>query len=254
MSTLKPSDSEIEKLITHVTVIGRLIPETSEDRMKLARLAWSFRRAVELMMREVANGTSMKDATKKLQQVLLNYVYLESAYKHAKLIVEGCRFSGGNPRHVHIKKLFIISRGNRWDGGNRNIKLVPREEYFEVLVKYPWNGSWIKARALFGRKYIPLLRELVELCRRREEGYGARIVFRDRRLEIHVSVPLHLYLKHFSAPRREGYGLVAGIDLNSDRINMVVTDLNARIITMKTAWFPEVTLHGFPRIRLGILG
>lgn len=245
MSTLRLSS--VEELIPHVTVIGRLVPETPEDYMKLARLAWSFRRTVDLMVREIVNGTSMKDATKRLYHALPNYLYLESAYKHAKLIVEGARFNNGNPRHIHVKKLFIISRGNRWDRGNRNIKLVPREEYFEVLVKYPWDGSWIKAKALFGRKYIPLLRELMMLCGRRGEGYGARIVFRNGRLEIHVSVPLYLYLKHFSLPRREGYGLVAGLDLNSDRVNMAVIDGNARIVALRTAWFPEVTLHGFPR-------
>lgn len=60
-------------------------------------------------------------------------------------------------------------------------------------------------------------------------------MFRDGRPEIHVSIPLHLYLKHFSLPRREGYGLVAGLDLNSDRVNMAVIDGNARIVAMRTA-------------------
>ncbi len=247
MSTLKLSECKVGKLTTHTTIIGRLIPECSEDYMKLVRLAWSFRRVINLMIREVVNGTSMKDATKKLYQILPNYIYLESAYKHAKLIVEGCRFNGGNPRHVHIKKLFIISRGNKWDRGNRNVRLIPKEEYFELLIKYPWSGSWIKCNVFFGEKYVPLLRESVELGKKRIEGYGARIVFRHGRTELHLSVPVSLYLKYFSLPVRRGYGLIAGLDLNSDRINMVVMDSNARIVAMKTVWFSEVTLHGFPR-------
>ncbi len=234
-------------LITHVTVIGKLIPNNSQDYMKLVRLAWSFKKAVEQMIREIINGVSMKDATKKLYNVLPNYVYLESAYKHAKLIVEGCRFNNGNPRHVHIKKLFIVSRGNKYDYGNRNIRLKPGERCFEVYVKYPWDGSWIKTKAFFGEKHVPLLMELVELSRKKVEGYGARIVFKNNRIELHVSTPLHLYLKYFSYPRRRGYGLVAGFDLNSDRVNMIVVDTDGRIVTMKTAWFPEVTLHGFPK-------
>ncbi len=239
--------SSIEELIPHVTVIGKLLPEIPEDYMKLVRLAWSFRRVVELMIREVVNGTSMKDATKKLYQTLPNYIYLESAYKHARFIVEGCKFNNGNPKHVHIRKLFIISRGSKYDKGNRNVKMVPNANFFQVLIKYPWDSSWIKCRALFGEKYIPLLRELLELTNQRKEGYGTCIVFREGEITLHVSVPLFLYLKHFSLPERRGYGLVAGLDLNSDRINMVVIDSNARIIAMKTAWFPETTLHGFPR-------
>lgn len=58
MST--PRLSSVEELIPHVTVVGKLLPETPEDHMKLARLAWSFRRTTELMVREVANGTPMK--------------------------------------------------------------------------------------------------------------------------------------------------------------------------------------------------
>ncbi|RLE54220.1 MAG: hypothetical protein DRJ40_11455 [Thermoprotei archaeon] len=245
MSTLRLSS--VEELIPHVTVIGKLLPETPEDYMKLVRLAWSFRKAVELMIREVVNGASMKDATKKLYQMLPNYIYLESAYKHAKFIVEGCKFNNGNPRHIHVKKLFIISRGNKYDKGNRNIKMIPSTKFFQVFIKYPWDSSWIKCRAFFGERYISLLRELLELANQKKEGYGTRIVLREGRIELHVSVPLFLYLKHFSLPERRGYGLVAGLDLNSDRINMVIIDPSGRIVAMKTAWFPEVTLHGFPR-------
>jgi len=239
----------VNPLITHVAVIGKLVSETSEDYMKFARLAWSFRRAVELMVREAINGTSVKDAAKKLYNILPNYIYLESAYKHAELIVEGCRANNGDLKHIHVKKLFIVSRGNKHDYGNRNVKLIPRDRFFEVLIKYPWDGSWIRARALFGEKYIPLLRELIDLCEKRAEGYGVGIVFRSGKLELHISVPLNLYLKHFSLPKRQGCGLVAGLDLNSDRLNMVVVDGGRRIVSLKSMKFPQVVRHGFPRIK-----
>ncbi|WP_202946202.1 hypothetical protein [Desulfurococcus amylolyticus] len=167
----------------------------------------SFRRAVEQMVREVANRASMRGATKKLYHILPNYIYLESAYKHAKLVVEGCEKSGGELKHVHIRKLFIISRGNKFDYGNRNLRFILRENFFEVLVRYPWDDSWIKARAFFGEKYIPVLKELSELASRRVEGYGAKVVFRNEEIEVHVSVPLWLYLKHFSKTKPAGYGM-----------------------------------------------
>lgn len=96
-------------------------------------------------------------------------------------------------------------------------------------------------------RYLPLLRELVELSERRVDGYGARVAFSEGGVELHISVSIHLHLKHFSLPKRRGYGLIAGLDLNSDRINMAVVDFDARIVAMRTAWFPEVALHGFPR-------
>jgi len=41
--------------------------------------------------------------------------------------------------------------------------------------------------------------------------------------------------------------LIAGFDLNSDRINMVVMDEHGRIVDTRTAWFPKVASPGFPR-------
>jgi len=64
---------------------------------------------------------------------------------------------------------------------------------------------------------------------------------------IHLQIPLWLYLKHFSAKKPIGYGLIAGFDLNSDRLNVVVIDKEGRIITFKTWWYTEVVSPGFPR-------
>ena len=39
---------------------------------------------------------------------------------------------------------------------------------------------------------------------------------------LHVSVPIELHLKYFSKGKAKG-GLIAGFDLNSDRMNMVIS-------------------------------
>jgi hypothetical protein len=44
-----------------------------------------------------------------------------------------------------------------------------------------------------------------------------------------------------------GYGLVAGIDLNSDRLNVVVVNEEGKVVTAKTWWYSEVVSHGFPK-------
>ena len=63
---------------------------------------------------------------------------------------------------------------------------------------------------------------------------------------IHLQIPLWLYLKYFSSPKPNGYGLIAGFDLNSDRLNVVVINKDGEIITFKTWWYSEVVSHGFP--------
>ena len=110
--------------------------------------------------------------------------------------------------------------GNKSDKGNRGIKFHVLEDHVEIKVKDLW-GKWVFGKAYFGKEYLPLLKELEELSRRKEEGYGAVISFKDHPM-IHFQIPLRLYLKHFSSPKPNGYSLVAGFDLNSDRLNVVV--------------------------------
>ena len=93
---------------------------------------------------------------------------------------------------------------------------------------------------------MPLLKELEDLASKKVEGYGAVISFKDHPM-IHLQVPLWLYLKHFSSPKLNGYDLVAGFDLNSDRLNVVVVNKESSIVTTKTWWYSEVVSHGFPK-------
>ncbi len=102
--------------------------------------------------------------------------------------------------------------------GNRNMRLVSMDF---VKVKYPYDGSWISFKALFGKDYLPLIEELIELARQKRISHGARIVFRDGKIYLHLSIPIKLYIKCFSKGRTRGH-LIAGFDLNSDRINMVI--------------------------------
>jgi len=233
---------DASKLVKHVTIIGKLIPVGVEDYMKLVRLAYDFRRAVLYATRMIANGMGANAILRELRR-LLNKAYGDSAYNVAKAVVEGCKFSEGNPRHVKIRRLFIVSEGEASRFGNRNIRF---ESANVVKIKYPYDGSWITCRAHFGKAYLPLVEELVKLARDRKMSYGAKIVFRSGRIYLHLSIPVELYLKHFKKGDARGE-LVAGFDLNSDRINMVIIDRYGRIRDVKTEWFPEVTSHGYPR-------
>jgi len=233
-----------------VTVNGKLVVDDPLDHMKLVRLARTYASVVRKSLNLIWGGRTHKEVTKLLYNILPNYVYLETAFKNAKAIAENIRFYeesfGKNKVLADIRRFWIASRGNKWDKGNRNIKLIPKDSYFEVLIKYPWDGSWIKAKAFFGEEYIPLLKELRELANERKEGYGTVISFREYP-RVHVQVPLRIYLKHFSTSKQEGYGLIAGLDINSDRLNIVIIDSDGNITTMKTFWCGETVSHGFPK-------
>jgi len=244
LSTLLLSRDNIAEFVEAVTVNGKLVIENPDDYMKLVRLARAYSKAVKAMINLVLRDIPHNEACRKLYNILPNYVYLETAYKNAKVIVEGLKEAGGSK--CELKRFWISSRGNSFDCGNRNIKLIPSSNCFNVLIRYPWGSSWIKGKAFFGNKYIQVLGELVELAYKREEGYGVTISFREYP-RIHVHIPIWLYLKHFSENSTLGEGFVAGIDLNSDRLNLVVVDEGGRIVYLKTFWYSEVTSHGFPR-------
>ncbi|MFP3295202.1 MAG: hypothetical protein RXN81_03600 [Caldisphaera sp.] len=146
---------------------------------------------------------------------------------------------------IEIKRRWIACRGSKADKGNRGIKFQVMEDHVLIKVKDPW-GKWVHGKAYFGREYLPLLHELEELSKRKVEGYGAVISFKEKPM-IHLQIPLWLYLKHFSSPKPNGYGLVAGFDLNSDRLNVVIINKEGKIITFKTWWYSEVVSHGFPK-------
>jgi len=221
-----------------VTISGRV---EFEDVGKVVKIAHYYSRAVKAGINLALRGVPLNDAVKELYRIIPYAFYAETAYKQALALIEN------NGNKIEIRRRWIACRGSKADRGNRGIKFHVLENHIEVKVKDPW-GKWIVGRAYFGRKYLPLLRELEELAGKGEEGYGAVISFKEKPM-IHLQIPLWLYLKHFSVKKPIGYGLIAGFDLNSDRLNVVVIDKEGRIITFKTWWYTEVVSPGFPRER-----
>ncbi|MEM0232898.1 MAG: hypothetical protein QXL22_02645 [Candidatus Nezhaarchaeales archaeon] len=74
----------------------------------------------------------------------------------------------------------------------------------KVRIRYPYDKSWLSFRARFGENYVPLVKELSELAKSRKCSYGVRIVFRNGRIYLHLSVPVELYLKYFRRVRPKG--------------------------------------------------
>ena len=113
-----------------VTVNGKLIIDNPLDHMKLVRLARTYASVVRKSLNLIWGECTHKEVTKILYNILPNYVYLETAFKNAKAIAENIRFYeesfGKNKVLADIRRFWIAIRGNKWDKGNRNIKLIPK--------------------------------------------------------------------------------------------------------------------------------
>ncbi|BFI74497.1 hypothetical protein [Sulfurisphaera ohwakuensis] len=206
---------------------------------KVTKIAYYYSKAVKAGINLALRGVNLNDAVKSLYKIIPYAFYAETAYKQTLTLVgNGCS---------KVRRRWFACRGNKADKGNRGVRFHVEEDHVLVKVKDPW-GKWIIGRAYFGKKYLPLLRELEKLSNKREEGYGVVVSFKDG-VRIHFQVPLWLYLKYFSTPKMQGYGLVAGFDLNSDRLNVVVIDRGGRVVSFKTWWYSEVVSHGYPKDR-----
>ena len=172
---------EIVKQFMYVTINGRLIPRNDEDYMKLCLLAYRFRQAVRHGVSLVLKRVPQKEAYKELAKTLPSSIYGETAYKYAKLLVEG-----SNGRKIEVKKIWLASRGGVTWGGNLNIRLVSRDK---VLIRY-YNGEWLEFKARFGGKYVPLLNELIKLSNQKKMSYGVAISFRDGKVYVHVELSM----------------------------------------------------------------
>ncbi len=75
--------------------------------------------------------------------------------------------------------------------------------------------------------------------------YTAKVVFRNGKIYPHLSLPFELFQYRVACDK-----LIASLDLNSDRINMVIVDWNRRIRDIKVKYFPEVSYPALKGVEL----
>lgn len=105
------------------------------DYERLAHLCYKFRDAVKLVATMMHRN--IKVTYRDLMFILHNAMYCMDVVRVAKLL---SKFS----RSSKIKKLFLKSTGNKYQGGNQNIKLDFNNGV--VRIRYPFEKSWLKFR------------------------------------------------------------------------------------------------------------
>ncbi|WP_456327145.1 IS200/IS605 family accessory protein TnpB-related protein [Archaeoglobus sp.] len=212
-----------EARIDFATIHGSLIPKTQEDYLRLCLLCHRFKEAVNKAIRMQLDGVKKSEGVKELRKVLNNWWYAVSAWDYAKMLKEGCK---ENPRHIHVKSKYLISYAKSNEQGNRNVKIDDEI----VKIRDSFSKSWLNFRLDFGGRFI------------KAEKYTAKVVFRNGKIYLHLSIPFELFQYGVTCGK-----LIASFDLNSDRINMVIVDREGKIRDVKVKHFPEVTSHGFPK-------
>jgi len=219
------------------TVRGRLIVNSPEDRAWLLLLMRNFKDAVEYAHSLMREDIPDKEIVKLLTSRILNNAhYSYSALQRAKLYRE--------QPYLKLRKPQLYSIGRACEKGNRNIRFLSMDT---VLIKMPHaNGrhEWVECKVRFGKKHIPVVKELINA----DFPFPSGIVLNNGRFYLYVTIPLEIYMKHDSHPKVSvNSKYIAGFDLNSDRINMVIIDRDGEVIDVKNMHFPEITQHGYPQ-------
>ena len=220
----------------YLVIKGRLEFPDMVAKAKIFYTMRLFREATERSFILLKKGLKEAEIVKRITRYLNNAHYSYSALQRAKIYV--------NQNKLRLRKPQLYSVGKGRERGNRNIRFTSTDR---VLIKVPHaNGrhEWVKCKVRFGEKHIPVVKELINAG----FPYSVGVVLNGDKFYLHVSVPLEIVVRHETRLRAsEKSKYIAGFDLNSDRINMVIIDENGEIIDIKNRYFPEITSHGYPK-------
>jgi len=230
------------EVITHATV-NVPIRGDPESVSKLVRLMYAFRDAVRMALPHIRAGRSISETKMIVRGKVNNVWYAYSASCFAKLIFEGLE---EEKTWVKILKPFLVSSGDRSRKGNRNIRI---EDINTLLVLYPFDGrgKFLKFSMNVPEKFHPVIEDLIREARAGNATYGVSISLKENGLVAHINAPLGIWLRYRKKKEKPLGGNIGAIDLNSDRLNLVIISPDGEILWRKTYWYSEVNSPGFPK-------
>jgi len=128
----------------------------------------------------------------------------------------------------------------------------------EVLVyDYHLRSYGIELNVKVSKYYKKIINELINKAFSGEIGYPARIYINDYGMgcdcnfhlygEVQLMIPYNFYVQVMKRFDKSLGNNIAGIDVNVDRINLVIINEDEKLLDKKTFRFSEVTSRGFPR-------
>jgi len=225
---------------------------------ELLSTAWLFKTATYRVLSSARRGLlpgnriGWKDMFRGIAyEVIPNRRYADGAAILVMSIYESCRELGIDFRSVELSD-WLVFQQSELEYPNRNITLKPNHEFHITTIKYDGSIGRVVVRPTVPGSYRQLLDAIIT---GRVEYMGRVVIIdygvRNNRLWVHgevqVTVPLDVYYERMARHRRNAGKLIGGVDVNTDRINLVIIDEDGELIDHRTFWFSEVTTRGFPK-------
>jgi len=228
---------------------------------RLLSTAWLFKTAVHRVLdvakqSPVLPGTDIgwKSAFRSLAySVIPNRRYADGAVTLVRSIYESCRQLGVDFKSVELSDRLMFQQ-SELEYPARNITLKPGYEVHVTTISYDRESYRDVIKLVAPKNYSTLLSKIIE--ERQEysgrvvvKGYGVRDNTLWVRGEVQITIPVDFYYKHAARYREPKGDLVGGVDVNADRINLVVVDEKGNLRDYKTFWFEKTTARGYSRRR-----
>jgi hypothetical protein len=229
--------------------------------------AWLFKIATHRLL-SVAKHSPVLPATDigwkntfrgMVYEFIPNVRYADGVVALVRGIYESCRQLGVDFRSVELSD-WLMFQQSYLEHPARNITLRPGYELHITTVDY--NGDTYRdvVKPAIPKSYKPLLDRILE----ERQKYAGRVVVKDYGVrkgnlwvhgEIQITIPMDFYYKHVAKVKVNNGRLYGGVDVNVDRINLAVVDVEGRLRDVKTFWFREVTARGFQkRVSRSVIG
>jgi len=229
------------------------------DAGKILDTAWLFKIATHRML-GLAKDAGILPATdigwkntfrKVIYGVIPNRRYADGVIVLVRGIYESCRQLGVDFKSVKLGGWLMFQQAES-ECPVRNITLKNDYSFHITAISYNGESDRVIVKPTIPKNYRLLLEKIIE----EKQKHTARVVIKDYgvrnnrlriRGEIQLTVPLEFYYRHMTGFRRNYGKLYGGVDVNTDRINLVIIDENNKIRDTYTFWFREVITRGFPR-------
>jgi len=257
----------IVKLPDYITINIPFV--VSDERAKLIWwTSWYSKLCTHRLLNDVKSNTELSNysqtsflqfSRKRCYDILPNRRYIDGI---ATLIHSSLR--SAKKLRVNIQELeldswlLFQSEAEKVKYGNLNIHLTSSEKA-EILTfdkeKYP---KKITINVHIPKGYRKLVNVLLEKSEKKEIGYPARVIIKEYNAysdrvylysKLQIMVPYTLYkeiMKRYDKPLSD---LIAGIDANTDRLNLVIVDSKGNLRDKKTFWFDETVSRGYNKER-----
>jgi len=196
---------------------------------------------------------------KRCYDILPNRRYIDGIVTLIHSSLKSAKKLGVNIQELELDSwLLFQSEAEKVRYGNSNIRLTTSNKAEILTFDKDKHSQRIMVNIDIPKGYKKLIDVMLEKSERKEIGYPARVVIKEYNehsdklhlyCELQIMVPYTLYKEVMKRHNKPLSDHIAGIDVNTDRLNLVIVDSKGVLRDRKTFWFDDIISRGYNKER-----